>query len=227
MTTIESVVLACPNCGAPLPPAAAREAVTCAFCHVTSVAAPRAPAGRSASGQALATSPAASTNLVCPRCSVPLFEGRAKDVVLEGCGQCGGIWLDNQSAQRAMASPESADVTALADRAGGRAHGPTSTRAIANCPVCRAGLPRVQFANAGVELDVCAEHGTWFDRYELGLVLGAMHKKRFNTPTIMNIDTGPIPDFRAGTGLDATGAALVVGGVFTLLGAVLSIGDAK
>ena len=36
------------------------------------------------------------------------------------------------------------------------------------CPICHELMNRVNFANfSGVIVDVCREHGTWFDRDEL------------------------------------------------------------
>jgi Zn-finger nucleic acid-binding protein len=35
------------------------------------------------------------------------------------------------------------------------------------CPVCSAELTRTTLSSAKVELDTCAQHGTWFDREEL------------------------------------------------------------
>lgn len=228
MPTIENLVLACPNCGAPLPPAANHQAVTCAFCKVTSVAAPRASSPPPASATSIATDAARASELVCPRCAVTLFEGRAGAVILEGCGRCGGVWLDNDSARRALgAKDESASVTELANRAGGRAKAASiDTSAPASCPSCRKLMARVRAPKGGVDLDVCVEHGTWFDRYELGLVLEAVHPHVI-APRAGSIDVGPIPDFRAGTGPSGLDVAMVAGGVFTILGAVLSAGDSK
>jgi Zn-finger nucleic acid-binding protein len=40
------------------------------------------------------------------------------------------------------------------------------------CPVCRGKMDRVNFARvSGVVVDVCADHGTWFDLNELHLIV--------------------------------------------------------
>ena len=61
------------------------------------------------------------------------------DFVLDGCGVCGGIWIDNASTRELMqhAVPE---VVVLADRAEHHATERADLRPEVRCPVCRSAL---------------------------------------------------------------------------------------
>jgi Zn-finger nucleic acid-binding protein len=131
--------------------------VTCAFCGVTSEVAKLAEAERS--------------EHVCPRCEQTLFFGEADGIAMLGCGICGGIWLDNASAQR-VTQQYSDRVVDLAARAAQNAQRKPDVRATAKCAQCRAEMPRRTFGM--VSLDVCAEHGTWFDAGELSTLVAPM-----------------------------------------------------
>jgi Zn-finger nucleic acid-binding protein len=102
--------------------------------------------------------------LRCPHCRARLVTVRAGDVDLSGCGRCGGIWVDNDSARTLISSPQRV-VVELANRASANARGGVPKNATPACPVCTACL---ETANArGIEIDICPEHGTWFDTFEL------------------------------------------------------------
>jgi len=224
--------LQCPKCGAPLPPAAAREVVTCAFCAMASTPAPDSNAATAPPAIALATIPATATDLGCPRCGNTLFEGEASKVRLLGCGGCGGIWLDNESAQRALATFDR-KVGELSARAATNASAALAVEPRVACPMCRKAMPRVRVPKTAIDLDVCATHGTWFDRGELAQVLDALRPRPApalappsKIPVIDDrpLDPSEVPDFRAGTltpGVAETG--IVVGGAFAVLGALAAL----
>ena len=112
----------------------------------------------------------APAELRCPHCKKRLVEVVAKDVKLDGCAGCGGIWIDNESATRVLAKPEPV-FAELAKRAGNNARHRVQTEN-PGCPVCTAVLDRV--TTHGIALDVCNEHGTWFDAFELGQLVGVL-----------------------------------------------------
>jgi Zn-finger nucleic acid-binding protein len=114
---------------------------------------------------------------LCPRCQIQLFEGAAGGITMHACGGCGGVWLDNVSAQRlSQALPGEAVTLAESASRAGRTH--VDTAALIPCPVCAKALSRTRVASAGVDIDVCSAHGTWFDRDELQQVATAMKKAR-------------------------------------------------
>lgn len=172
----------CLYCGAPLKgsPESPR---TCDFCDRVNEPAPREVevpvpvqvvhkvvqvVGDGASG-----SPEAR-ELRCPHCRRRLVAVVAKGVELNGCGGCGGIWIDNASARRVLASPE-AIFTDLARRAGENAKHAGIRAPHPSCPACTAVLDRA--FTRGIELDVCPEHGTWFDPFELGTLVDVLTGK--------------------------------------------------
>jgi Zn-finger nucleic acid-binding protein len=107
------------------------------------------------------------TSLRCPRCSKPLFEGRTSMSTLLGCGGCGGMWLDNAGTRRLLGLVD-AEMVALADRvsnAGKVAPARVDDSKPLRCPVGGEELWRAMVGD--VTVDVCADHGTWFDRNEL------------------------------------------------------------
>jgi Zn-finger nucleic acid-binding protein len=112
--------------------------------------------------------------LQCPRCDVPLFEGTRGIFTLQGCGQCGGIWLDNDASRRIVQryEPSAAHLADLAAKNASTIGVPDTS---AKCPVCSELLRRVSAPPTRIQLDVCTAHGTWFDRRELQMVMQALH----------------------------------------------------
>lgn len=213
--------LRCPHCGAPLPPESVTEAVECAFCGMASSPTAEPVAGGGGGGKARAAIDAAEAK--CPRCNLALFEGRANEIAMLGCGRCGGIWLDNAAAQRAIATMDEA-VVALADQAAARAALNVAIGSVVPCPVCEGLMRRTQAPGSGIWIDVCAKHGTWFDRYELGVVLEALRPKAAPQATTYS---GPTPDFREGANPELKQFAKVLGlGVLGLVGAAAGAGAA-
>jgi len=98
----------------------------------------------------------------CPRCATPtLLPGHEVHV----CTGCGGVWLDAEQARRLLA-PLGADLQQSAV---------PQTFPVA-CPMCGHGMYICLTRLAGVEIDVCAPHGVWFDRHELERVSQAVSR---------------------------------------------------
>lgn len=102
--------------------------------------------------------------LSCPRCRLPLLP--AADGV-DGCASCGGTFLHAalSSAVATLAGAASV-VDEAAARTAASAATPNDARGDAACPVCAVVMRRHRFGLA-LEVDSC-EHGTWFDRGEVG-----------------------------------------------------------
>jgi Zn-finger nucleic acid-binding protein len=115
------------------------------------------------------------TSMPCPRCAVPLFEGKAGDVLMHGCGTCGGVWLDNVASAR-IANAVSPTITAMSDRAALARRAPVDAATPVKCPIDGDTLERVTVH--GIELDVCHAHGTWFDAGEVRRVGEAFQSAR-------------------------------------------------
>jgi Zn-finger nucleic acid-binding protein len=112
----------------------------------------------------------------CPRCGQTLTARLVGDLTLDDCPGCAGVFIDaaaiaklleDRAAARAEAVlgayhgvPRVSDMTAR----GGKLY--------IKCPICGTVMNRKQFARgAGVVLDVCKGHGTWFDAGELPVVV--------------------------------------------------------
>jgi Zn-finger nucleic acid-binding protein len=94
----------------------------------------------------------------CPR-----GHGDLTDAGVAGsCTQCNGIWLHpgslNEMVAQMQIPPENIDLTLTA-----------AERDKLACPTCRD--PMDTRTLYGVEIDLCAKHGIWFDARELALVL--------------------------------------------------------
>ncbi|WP_437274524.1 zf-TFIIB domain-containing protein [Sorangium sp. So ce375] len=108
--------------------------------------------------------------LRCSDCGEPFSAFRAAAGLLRDCGLCGGQLVDHAllrdllerresygtSAPRPPRQPEHVDVRVRYVR----------------CPACGQVMNRKNFAGkSGIIVDICREHGTWFDRGELPQLL--------------------------------------------------------
>ena len=122
---------------------------------------------------------------------------------MHGCGQCGGVWLDNASSQR-LTNALCDHTVSLADKIGRAAPG-APHQGPAHCPVCQHQLRVTRVSRAQVEIDVCDSHGAWFDRDELQTVARAFAVDRaYLGPNAAAVGVGA-----AAVGAGALGAAAV------------------
>jgi len=176
---MEAKTLRCSGCGASVPP----DAPQCPYClaQLATVACPACfsmvPLSAShcpGCGAAMAPREAAAPDgAPCPGCEKPMADYMVGDLEVQACQACGGLWLDRamfeqlgSSRERqgavlgALPTPAAPPVVALE---------PVRYRP---CPACRQRMNRVNYARrSGVVLDVCKEHGLWFDQDELRRVL--------------------------------------------------------
>jgi Zn-finger nucleic acid-binding protein len=126
--------------------------------------------------------------MTCPHCRVPLVAGRTISTVVQACGHCGGVWLDNAASQRILRSFDG-DAVMLAHAADAHADAPyAATIGVALCPDCGAELQRVGVEAARAFVDICKLHGTWFNRGDLALVSQAFEVMRLHRAP----QTGPV-----------------------------------
>jgi Zn-finger nucleic acid-binding protein len=168
MTEVQD--LSCARCGATLPPSAARVATTCPFCGATAAPVPRV-VERVVERIVVAAPPTAEDGGVrrCPRCAEALHAATAGKMVVESCRTCGGLWIDRDNL--ALLDKYDREATALAHRMVGlgRMFGAQlpSKEAEIGCPTCAKPLRRVKIQYTETSVDICDEHGTWFDWDEL------------------------------------------------------------
>lgn len=164
----------CSNCGGPIAPS--ERPVKCPFCDTVNAPAPK---------EVQVAVPVQIVNVVqgaspelherrCPHCKKRLVTVVADGVSLSGCGACGGIWVDNASARKVLANPESVFAD-LARRAAAGATGSRGKSDKPTCAECPAILDRSRVA--GIDLDTCTEHGTWFDARELETLVKMLRRE--------------------------------------------------
>jgi Zn-finger nucleic acid-binding protein len=113
---------------------------------------------------------AAAPSELCPRCHVNMEAVVIGRSHLRECPRCEGIWADADSLQKICNDTEQQESVL-----GMASHLPVAESVDLEkdvhylpCPVCRELMNRVNFARCShVIVDVCAKHGTWFDRDEL------------------------------------------------------------
>jgi Zn-finger nucleic acid-binding protein len=178
----QAAELTCPQCGAGVAP----NASDCAHCnhHLLVKACPRCLSRvfhghkhcpECGSELSLAATAETTTERACPRCETMLSPRLVADVVVDECMQCRGLFLDQLAVQRVITDRQQARAEALlgslpstvsADR-------PEKTgKLYIKCPICKVVMNRKLFgAGAGVVIDVCRAHGTFFDVGELPVII--------------------------------------------------------
>ncbi len=184
----------CPACGAPVDPIAGR----CSFCD-TRLATGLCPNCFGATFAGVAYCPhcgealagrlivhGSQTQHACPRCKDQLLQ---VEVVgsnpLERCAQCEGMWVDRETLEKIYRDRDQAvaitQMTAPRPKAVNQDKTATAanqfkdkvpTQGYIRCPMCNTIMNRQNFGRySGVVVDICREHGTWFDADELNRIL--------------------------------------------------------
>ena len=91
---------------------------------------------------------------------------------LEHCPGCQGIWLEQAAFYGLCLDTGSQERwTPILARASAPATTPKDLVAYRPCPVCRSLMNRLNFGGTShIIVDMCREHGTWFDAGELSRV---------------------------------------------------------
>jgi Zn-finger nucleic acid-binding protein len=131
----------------------------------------------------------------CPACRSPLQRASSRWDVL-ACLACGGVWTDSAASRRITATVDRELVT-IAKEAAKLAKETDSTYERMSdvelhtgrvCPICAGVLACVRSGH--VAIDVCAEHGTWFDKDELGRLSRNLEFERVSAAPVAP-PTGP------------------------------------
>ena len=111
----------------------------------------------------------------CPRCSGALQESRGDgNNVAWACLACGGVWLDSRtaSAVKSAFGTWGARISSAASHSASHPPDVASHRSLP-CPVCRQAMRKTRIPGAGIEVDRCDAHGTFYDKDELATALSA------------------------------------------------------
>jgi Zn-finger nucleic acid-binding protein len=121
----------------------------------------------------------------CPRCHTAMEAVTVGGTSLLECQKCEGLWVDTDTLEQICADREKQSAVL-----GLPMHLPTpdpnkiEVVHYIPCPICHQLMARFNFAHcSGVVVDVCKQHGTWFDQNELRRVVefirtGGMEKAR-------------------------------------------------
>jgi Zn-finger nucleic acid-binding protein len=180
--SIEARSVSCPSCGGPLKVGAR----ACPYCRSTLATqrcnrcfawnlATAQHCQECGSGLSAAAEERAARSLSCPRCQASLSARRYRDFDVDECDGCGGFLVSPAMMDRIVSSRDSSTNLRLALPAR-PATRETSVRYI-RCPACDKSMNRQAFGRiSGVVVDVCREHGVWFDPGELGEVLAFVER---------------------------------------------------
>jgi Zn-finger nucleic acid-binding protein len=112
--------------------------------------------------------------ITCPRCATALVAMPAPQSTQHTCTGCGGVWIEEEDLRRLF---EELSLDPLAPL------GPLELEeGSLRCPRCRKAMAveRTHGAEPTAEIDVCPDHGAWFDRGELTLALDRLQIKRID-----------------------------------------------
>lgn len=159
---VDDALRACPSCGTPI------ATVRCAGCfHMN----PPSAALCTGCGKELGLEPLGEPDrLLCPDCKRPFQAFVGGPGVLHDCTACGGQLVDHELLKDLLEQRELYGQSA--PRRPPRHNPLDSPMRYVACPACGDIMTRRNFGgNSGVIIDVCRNHGVWFDRGELPRVL--------------------------------------------------------
>lgn len=175
--------LNCPNCGA----ASSTDAPACQFCgsRLATIACPSCFAMMFSGSKhcprcgAAATAPKVENlqHRVCPRCGVQMALVTIGSTAVLECERCLGLWLNVAAFENICTEREQqSQILGIASQAATSAVCENSKVHYVPCPECSQLMNRMNFARcSGVIIDVCKQHGTWFDRDELSRIVEFIH----------------------------------------------------
>jgi Zn-finger nucleic acid-binding protein len=187
---MDAKTLQCTSCGASV----GEGDVRCPYCgsQLATLACPRCfgMVGIHAShcprcGAAIQRAEATATALACPGCKAPLQATSVGGVGLDQCHACGGVWVGQHNFEQIAADrAERGEVLGSLPGEGPKVPAQLGAVHYRPCPRCGKLMNRINYAHiSGVVLDVCKDHGLWFDKDKLREVLefieaGGLEKSR-------------------------------------------------
>jgi Zn-finger nucleic acid-binding protein len=110
----------------------------------------------------------------CPRCTDTTLRVLAlgSSRVL-ACRACGGVFAEH-AVLDALIAGDGYALRALADEATQAPPRPLTVPKVLACPKCRQDMASTHVRGASCAVDICPDHGVWFDRWEAQLVVEAV-----------------------------------------------------
>jgi Zn-finger nucleic acid-binding protein len=107
----------------------------------------------------------------CPVCREPLIVAEREGIELDACPWCRGLWFD--AGELALLAEKEGRTLSVAD--GSALAAAVTSEKPRQCPRCDKAMEKVYLGQSPrVLLDRCPSHGLWFDRGELGSLMGQM-----------------------------------------------------
>lgn len=108
----------------------------------------------------------------CPRCDGDLEKLQIGETHLHGCANCDGLWIAGTTFEDICSDTEKRSaVLGFFDSRDKKATSSTKVTYVP-CPECGQLMNRSNFARAsGVIVDICKQHGVWFDADELRAIV--------------------------------------------------------
>jgi Zn-finger nucleic acid-binding protein len=113
----------------------------------------------------------------CPRCKLGLEALMIDSTSVRECARCGGFWTSPQTFEAICADKEkqSAVLQFISTHVAENKAPPPIT--YVPCPDCKQLMNRSNFArSSGVIIDLCKQHGVWFDADELPKIIEFIDK---------------------------------------------------
>lgn len=120
----------------------------------------------------------------CPRCKTALQTLQIGTVGIRECNKCGGFWSDAPTFESICVSQEQQSAVLGFIQSDAHPHAHPATISYVPCPDCKQLMNRSNFArSSGVIVDICKQHGVWFDADELPKIItfinsGGMSRSR-------------------------------------------------
>jgi len=175
---MDAKTLHCQSCGASV----GEDDLRCPYCRsqLATIACPKCfgmvgihARHCSRCGAAIQRAEATATALTCPGCGRPLLATAVGGVSLDQCRACGGVWVGQHNFEQIAADKaERGEVLGALPGEGPKVAVQLGAVHYRPCPQCARLMNRTNYGHiSGVVLDVCKDHGLWFDKDKLREVL--------------------------------------------------------
>lgn len=113
----------------------------------------------------------------CPRCKRPLESVLIESTRVRECTRCGGFWTNVATFESICADKERQAAVLSFIHAQNLDERAASAISYVPCPDCKHLMNRSNFArSSGVIIDLCKQHGVWFDADELPRIIEFIDK---------------------------------------------------
>ncbi|MDD5289267.1 MAG: zf-TFIIB domain-containing protein [Dehalococcoidales bacterium] len=110
--------------------------------------------------------------MICPVCNKAMFVIEYKQIELDYCQSCSGVWFDSGELELLLEAGGVEGVRPFLGKILKLPDAPSPERK-RKCPICTRNMRKVRIGDdTGVVVDVCGEqHGIWFDGGEVASLL--------------------------------------------------------